>query len=74
MTESMTGTFLLPDLGEGLNEAEIINWHVAPGDRVVADQPLVTVENRQGGGRYTQPRQRGDRGLPRRAGGCDCGR
>lgn len=44
MTEMMTGTFLLPDLGEGLSEAEIINWHVAPGDRVVADQPLVTVE------------------------------
>lgn len=36
--------FLLPDLGEGLEEAEIIEWHVAPGDRVVADQPLVSVE------------------------------
>jgi pyruvate dehydrogenase E2 component (dihydrolipoamide acetyltransferase) len=37
-------TFCLPDLGEGLSEAEIVQWHVAPGDRVVADQPLVTVE------------------------------
>lgn len=36
--------FLLPDLGEGLEEAEIIEWHVAPGDHVVADQPLVSVE------------------------------
>lgn len=36
--------FVLPDLGEGLEEAEIIEWHVAPGDRVVADQPLVSVE------------------------------
>ena len=36
--------FKLPDLGEGLMEAEILDWHVAPGDRVVADQPLVTVE------------------------------
>ena len=36
--------FCLPDLGEGLSEAEIVRWHVNPGDRVVADQPLVTVE------------------------------
>ena len=37
-------TFNLPDLGEGLSEAEIVNWHVSAGDRVVADQPLVSVE------------------------------
>ncbi|HZA65396.1 MAG TPA: dihydrolipoamide acetyltransferase family protein [Geminicoccaceae bacterium] len=37
-------TFDLPDLGEGLQEAEIVNWHVGPGDQVVADQPLVSVE------------------------------
>lgn len=37
-------TFGLPDLGEGLQEAEIVSWHVAVGDRVVADQPLVSVE------------------------------
>jgi 2-oxoisovalerate dehydrogenase E2 component (dihydrolipoyl transacylase) len=37
-------TFNLPDLGEGLQEAEIIAWHVAEGDHVVADQPLVSVE------------------------------
>lgn len=36
--------FNLPDLGEGLQEAEIVAWHVAEGDRVVADQPLVSVE------------------------------
>lgn len=42
--ESSDSTFNLPDLGEGLSEAEIVQWHVAPGDRVVADQPLVTVE------------------------------
>ena len=36
--------FHLPDLGEGLIEAEIVSWHVAAGDRVVADQPLVSVE------------------------------
>jgi len=37
-------TFALPDLGEGLQEAELVAWHVAEGDHVVADQPLVSVE------------------------------
>ena len=37
-------SFNLPDLGEGLQEAEIVAWHVAVGDHVVADQPLVSVE------------------------------
>lgn len=36
--------FLLPDLGEGLEEAEIVAWHVNEGDHVVVDQPLVSVE------------------------------
>ncbi len=36
--------FHLPDLGEGLTEAEIVAWHVGVGDNVVADQPLVAVE------------------------------
>ncbi len=36
--------FHLPDLGEGLYEAEIVTWHVSEGDRVVTDQPLVSVE------------------------------
>lgn len=37
-------TFTLPDLGEGLADAEIVSWHVSEGERVVADQPLVSVE------------------------------
>lgn len=37
-------TFNLPDLGEGLQDAEVVAWHVATGDHVVADQPLVAVE------------------------------
>ncbi|MCT8974819.1 dihydrolipoamide acetyltransferase family protein [Microbaculum marinisediminis] len=37
-------TFNLPDLGEGLQEAEIVTWHVHEGDHVVAEQPLVSVE------------------------------
>ena len=36
--------FNLPDLGEGLDEAEIVTWHVNEGDHVVGDQPLVSVE------------------------------
>jgi 2-oxoisovalerate dehydrogenase E2 component (dihydrolipoyl transacylase) len=36
--------FLLPDLGEGLTEAEVIAWHVAVGDQVTIDQPVVEVE------------------------------
>lgn len=36
--------FKLPDLGEGLQEAEIMQWHVVPGDVVKADQLLVSVE------------------------------
>lgn len=36
--------FKLPDLGEGLQEAEIVSWHVNVGDNVVTDQPLVSVE------------------------------
>jgi pyruvate dehydrogenase E2 component (dihydrolipoamide acetyltransferase) len=38
------GTFKLPDLGEGLAEAEILEWHVKPGDRVLVDQPMLSVE------------------------------
>src|SRR5262245_30664144 len=37
-------TFNLPDLGEGLPEADIVNWHVKVGDRVTVDQPMVSVE------------------------------
>jgi len=36
--------FALPDLGEGLNEVEIVTWHVSVGDHVITDQPLVSVE------------------------------
>lgn len=36
--------FLLPDLGEGLSEAEIVEWRVAVGDTVTVDQAVVEVE------------------------------
>ena len=35
--------FKLPDLGEGTVEAEIVNWHVKPGDTVAEDDVLVEV-------------------------------
>ena len=40
----MPRQFTLPDLGEGLEEAEIVAWLVNEGDHVVANQPLVSVE------------------------------
>ncbi|TCP99331.1 branched-chain alpha-keto acid dehydrogenase E2 component [Sphingomonas sp. PP-F2F-A104-K0414] len=33
-------TFKLPDIGEGISEAEIVAWHVAIGDRVEEDSPI----------------------------------
>ncbi|WP_433319847.1 dihydrolipoamide acetyltransferase family protein [Micromonospora sp. CA-269861] len=39
-----TQVFLLPDLGEGLSEAEIVEWRVAVGDVVTVDQSVVEVE------------------------------
>ncbi len=36
--------FNLPDLGEGLQEAEIVEWHVQPGDEIAADATMVSVE------------------------------
>ncbi len=35
--------YRLPDLGEGTTEAEIVAWHVAVGDRIQEDQPLLDV-------------------------------
>jgi pyruvate dehydrogenase E2 component (dihydrolipoamide acetyltransferase) len=36
--------FKLPDLGEGLSEAEVLRWHVQVGDRVEVDAPMLAVE------------------------------
>ena len=40
----MAREFLLPDIGEGLTEAEIVRWLVPEGGHVEADQPVVEVE------------------------------
>ncbi len=39
-----TSEFLLPDAGEGLTEAEIVSWRVAPGDQVAVNQVIVEIE------------------------------
>lgn len=36
--------FKLPDLGEGMQEAQIVEWLVGPGDTLKLDQPIVRVE------------------------------
>src|SRR2546429_1945871 len=40
--------FLLPDLGEGLTEAEIVTWHVQTGDPATVAQPIAEVERAKG--------------------------
>jgi 2-oxoisovalerate dehydrogenase E2 component (dihydrolipoyl transacylase) len=41
---SEPNVFLLPDLGEGLTEAELVNWLVSVGDEIRVDQPIAEVE------------------------------
>ncbi|HEY6423870.1 MAG TPA: dihydrolipoamide acetyltransferase family protein [Pseudonocardiaceae bacterium] len=36
--------FPMPDVGEGLTEAEVLTWHVAPGDTVAVNQIFVEIE------------------------------
>ena len=40
----MSSTFTLPDLGEGLTEADLVRWLVAEGDEIAVDQPVCEVE------------------------------
>lgn len=41
---TMTRDFRLPDVGEGLTEAEVLTWHVAVGDEVSVNDTLVDIE------------------------------
>ena len=41
---SNTKIFYLPDLGEGLPDAEIVEWMVKVGDVIRLDEPLVSME------------------------------
>ncbi|MGO3180321.1 MAG: dihydrolipoamide acetyltransferase family protein [Brevibacterium linens] len=45
MRDTGTREFILPDLGEGLTEAELISWKVEIGDEVHVDQMVVEVES-----------------------------
>src|SRR5499427_4650170 len=40
----MNKEFKLPDVGEGLTEADIVSWHVKPGDTVQINQIIVEIE------------------------------
>ncbi len=40
----MNKEFRLPDVGEGLTEADIVSWHVKPGDTVTINQVIVDIE------------------------------
>jgi 2-oxoisovalerate dehydrogenase E2 component (dihydrolipoyl transacylase) len=40
----MRREFAMPDVGEGLTEAEVVTWHVAPGDTVAVNQIIVEIE------------------------------
>jgi 2-oxoisovalerate dehydrogenase E2 component (dihydrolipoyl transacylase) len=41
---SVLKEFKLPDVGEGLTEADIVRWHVKPGDTVAVNQIIVEIE------------------------------
>lgn len=43
-TAQQAQTFRLPDVGEGLTEAEIVAWHVSVGDTVTVNQVIVEIE------------------------------
>src|SRR5215207_5793349 len=39
----MAYQFIMPDIGEGVVEGEVVRWHVKPGDVVKEDQTLVEI-------------------------------
>ncbi len=45
MATITTFDFLLPDVGEGLEEAEIVTWKVAVGQQIEVNQPMVEIES-----------------------------
>ncbi|HQT47119.1 MAG: branched-chain alpha-keto acid dehydrogenase subunit E2 [Acidocella sp. 20-63-7] len=66
--------FRLPDIGEGIAEAEIVAWHVKPGDRLEEHQPLVDVMTDKATVEMTSPKTgvvaaiHGEVGQPLRVG------
>lgn len=51
----MANEFRLPDIGEGLTDAEIVEWQVKVGDEVAVDQPLVDMETAKAVVEITSP-------------------
>src|SRR5438105_15438964 len=47
--------FKLPDLGEGIHEAQVLTWKVVAGQKVAAFQPLVEVESAKAAVELTAP-------------------
>lgn len=45
MTSNSAFEFLLPDVGEGLEDAEIVNWKVSVGQQIEVNQPIVEIES-----------------------------
>ncbi len=45
MTSNSEFDFLLPDVGEGLEEAEIVGWKVSVGQQIEVNQPIVEIES-----------------------------
>ena len=60
--------FKLPDLGEGLQEAEIVQWHVAVGDTVTVNQTIVEIETAKSLVELPSPFAGTDAGAPLRPG------
>src|SRR5438477_607726 len=51
----MAFEFKLPDLGEGIHEAQVLVWKVTPGQDVAAFQPLCEVESAKAAVELTAP-------------------
>lgn len=51
----MAYEFRLPDIGEGLHEAEVLQWFVKVGDTITADQPVVEVQTDKAAVEITSP-------------------
>jgi pyruvate dehydrogenase E2 component (dihydrolipoamide acetyltransferase) len=55
VTSALAFEFKLPDLGEGIHEAQVLAWKVTPGQDVVAFQPLCEVESAKAAVELTAP-------------------
>ncbi len=64
--------FKMPDLGEGTVSAEVVAWHVKPGDLVQEDQVMCEVDDREGRGGNARAGHRTHRVRHRSAGRHGC--